>query len=210
MSTQEPALDANAPPASRRGESGIERSILRLTAWLAEHTIIRNVAAVVALTLTLTPGIALLVNPDLTDRIEGLGYTSVFLMNLASTATFYFPVPGLTAAAQALISTEGDSARFPWLVGVLGGLGMARRRRRTVLGRRAWIPLAAALALLGMLGTAGQRVDLWAHLFGFVWGVVLGIFISFAAPHRHKPSLQWVSGGAAIALVIYCWILALG
>ena len=46
-------------------------------------------------------------------------------MNLASTATFFFPVPGLTAAAQALIATEGDSARFPFFVGVFGGLGMA-------------------------------------------------------------------------------------
>jgi membrane protein YqaA with SNARE-associated domain len=125
MSTQEPAIEATALAAARRAENRVDRFLLRAAAWFAEHTIIRNVAAVVALTLTLTPGVALLINPGLTEGIEGLGYTSVFLMNLASTATFYFPVPGLTAAAQALISTEGDGSNVPWLVGVFGGLGMA-------------------------------------------------------------------------------------
>jgi membrane protein YqaA with SNARE-associated domain len=123
MSTSDSAVEASTQP--QRAETRFDRFVLRATRWFAEHTIIRLIAAAVALTLTLTPGIALLINPDLTDRIEGLGYTSVFLMNLASTATFYFPVPGLTAAAQALIATEGESSDFTWLVGVLGGLGMA-------------------------------------------------------------------------------------
>jgi membrane protein YqaA with SNARE-associated domain len=125
MTAQDPAIDAGAPVTPTRAETKLDRFILRSSAWLAEHTVVRVVAAAASLVLALTPGIALLINPDLTDSIEGLGYTSVFLMNLASTATFYFPVPGLTAAAQALISNEGDSARFPWLVGVLGGAGMA-------------------------------------------------------------------------------------
>jgi membrane protein YqaA with SNARE-associated domain len=125
MSTHDPALEGSAPHASRRAETAFDRFLLRTGAWFAEHTIIRLIAAVAALTLTLTPGVALLINPDLTESIEGLGYASVFLMNLASTATFYFPVPGLTAAAQALISNEGDSSDFPWLVGALGGAGMA-------------------------------------------------------------------------------------
>jgi rhomboid protease GluP len=96
----------------------------------------------------------------------------------------------------------GASTSVFGAVGVLGGLGMARRRRGTVFGRRAWIPMAAAVALLGMLGTEGQRVDIWAHF--------LGLLVSFSVPHRHQPSLQWFSGGAAFALVIYCWSLALG
>ncbi len=125
MAAQDPPIDTKTSAAPHRAETKLDRFVLRSTTWFGEHTIIRIVAAATALSLALAPGIALLINPDLTDSIEGLGYTSVFLMNLASTATFYFPVPGLTAAAQALISTEGDSARFPWLVGVLGGAGMA-------------------------------------------------------------------------------------
>jgi len=53
-----------------------------------------------------------------------LGYAGVFLANLASTATLFIPVPGLTAAAQALIASSGN-VLSPFWVGVFGGLGMA-------------------------------------------------------------------------------------
>jgi membrane protein DedA with SNARE-associated domain len=108
-----------------RAHTRFDRFFLRVSGWLAEHTVIRVVVAVALLAGALIPGLVLLIYPDLTDDLEGFGYASVFLMNLASTATFFIPVPGLTAAAQALIATEGADARLPWLVGVLGGLGMA-------------------------------------------------------------------------------------
>ena len=53
-----------------------------------------------------------------------LGYLGVFLANMASTGTLFIPVPGLTAAAQALIVSSAASLN-PIGVGVLGGLGMA-------------------------------------------------------------------------------------
>ena len=53
-----------------------------------------------------------------------LGYAGVFLSNLGGTATLFFPVPGLTAAAQALIVSSASNLS-PFWVGVLGGLGMA-------------------------------------------------------------------------------------
>jgi membrane protein YqaA with SNARE-associated domain len=115
------AADTRAP----RAETRLDRFVLRSTRWFAEHTIIRIVVAIAALLLALAPGVVLLISPDLTDNLEGFGYASVFLMNLASTATFYFPVPGLTAAAQTLIATEGDASDVPWLVGIFGGAGMA-------------------------------------------------------------------------------------
>ncbi len=55
---------------------------------------------------------------------SNLGYGGVFLANLASTATVFIPVPGLTAAAQALIASSSDILN-PFAVGLLGGLGMA-------------------------------------------------------------------------------------
>ena len=123
---QDDELVARAAEAvARRAQSPFDRFVLRTSGWFAEHTIIRLVVAVAALMMALIPGATLLINPDLTDSLDGLGYTSVFLMNLASTATFYFPVPGLTAAAQALIATEGERSDLTWLVGILGGLGMA-------------------------------------------------------------------------------------
>ena len=66
-----------------------------------------------------------------------LGYAGVFLANLASTATLFIPVPGLTAAAQALIVSSATSLS-PFWVGVLGGLGMAFGE--VTATSRAWRP----------------------------------------------------------------------
>lgn len=118
-------LQVAADAVARRTDTAFDRWVLRTTSWLARHTRARLIIATSALLIALAPGAVLLFFPDLTDRLEGFGYAGVFLMNLASTATFYFPVPGLTAAAQLLISTEAEKREFPWLVGVLGGAGMA-------------------------------------------------------------------------------------
>lgn len=58
------------------------------------------------------------------EKFATFGYAGVFLANLASTATVFIPVPGLTAASQALIIQQGD-LRNPVIVGLLGGTGMA-------------------------------------------------------------------------------------
>ena len=102
-----------------------------------------------------------------------------------------------------------------WLIGIAvvvtfaAGLGVGRRRRKGTRGRRAWVSVAAALGLLAMLGTAGQRVDLWAHLFGLVVGGVLGIPLGFIARRGPAAALQWLLGGAALATLLTCWSLAL-
>lgn len=118
-------LEAAAEAVARRAESPVDRFVLRASGWLAEHTAVRLVIATSALSLALAPGVILLIAPDLTDRVAGFSYGGVFLTNLASTATFYFPVPGLTAAAQTIIATQGEKSDLPWLVGVAGGAGMA-------------------------------------------------------------------------------------
>jgi membrane protein DedA with SNARE-associated domain len=88
------------------------------------------IAAVVLFIAVLAPSLALLyvsieAGREATESWFGdLGYAGVFLANLASTATLFIPVPGLTAAAQALIAST-SSTLSPFWVGVLGGLGMA-------------------------------------------------------------------------------------
>lgn len=102
----------------------------------------------------------------------------------------------------------GASTAVFGAIGMLGALGMRRRRRRVLSRWRAWLPMAAALALLGMLGSGGERVDIWAHLCGLVVGVVLGILIATVAPRAPKASIQWACGTGAIAVIAYCWLLA--
>ncbi len=94
-------------------------------------------------------------------------------------------------------------------VGLLGGFAVARRRRRGDRGRRAWIPIAAALGLLAMLGTTGERVDVWAHLSGLAAGGALGLSVSRVEAERPAAPMQGLFAAAALAVVVACWGLAL-
>jgi rhomboid protease GluP len=102
----------------------------------------------------------------------------------------------------------GVSTAIFGAVGLLGSLGMIRRRQRTFSRWRAWLPVAAALALLGMLGSGGQRVDIWAHLSGLLTGALLGVIVARVAPAIPGPRSQWACGTAALVTVIFCWTLA--
>jgi len=102
----------------------------------------------------------------------------------------------------------GASTSIFGAVGLLGGVAVVRRGRISSK-RRAWLPIAAALALLGMLGTGGERVDIWAHFLGLLVGGVLGILIALTTPRPPGRATQWACGGVAAAVLIYCWIIAL-
>jgi membrane associated rhomboid family serine protease len=106
------------------------------------------------------------------------------------------------------VSVGASTAVFA-AVGVLGSFGLVMRSRGALSRRRAWLPVAAALALLGMLGTGEGRVDIWAHLFGLLVGGILGILIALVTPRPPGFGIQWACGGAAVAMLIYCWTLAL-
>jgi rhomboid protease GluP len=103
----------------------------------------------------------------------------------------------------------GASTSVFGAVGMLGGLGLARRGRNKAPRSRGWVPVAAALALLAMLGTGGERVDILAHLFGFLSGGVLGLLFAFVTPRPPGFRIQWACGSAAFTVLIYCWFLAL-
>jgi membrane associated rhomboid family serine protease len=104
----------------------------------------------------------------------------------------------------------GASTAIFGAIGVLGGHGLIRRRREPAPGRGVWMPFAAALALLAMLGTGTGRTDVLAHLFGFFFGAVLGVPVALFVPDQPGERVQWICGSATVATVIYCWALALG
>jgi hypothetical protein len=81
------------------------------------------------------------------------------------------------------------------------GLSIVRRRRR------AWVPLAAGLALLGLLGTS-ERADLLAHFFGFATGVAGGLGVAPLPTLRSRPA-QFALALLALAAVGGCWLLAI-
>ena len=73
----------------------------------------------------------------------------------------------------------------------------------------AWVPVAAGLGILAMLGTGGERVDLWAHAFGLGAGVVLGIAASRIVPERPGPLWQWGAGLLGAGAILGSWLRAL-
>jgi rhomboid protease GluP len=86
-------------------------------------------------------------------------------------------------------------------IGALVGVSIVRRRRR------AWVPLAAGLALLGLLGTS-ERADLLAHFFGFATGVAGGLAVAPLPTLRSRPA-QFALALLALAAVGGSWLLAI-
>jgi membrane associated rhomboid family serine protease len=94
-------------------------------------------------------------------------------------------------------------------LGVLAALRW-RTEARWTPGWRRWLPLAAGVALLAVLGTGGERTDVGAHATGFVMGVALGAGLHLLGERVPKgPTAQAAHGGAAGALFCLAWLLAL-
>lgn len=125
----------------------------------------------------------------------------------------------------------GASTAVFGAVGLLAATQFVVDRPDTVGPRRGWIevvsPLVGGLALLGTLG-ASPRADLGAHLFGFVSGVIIGLFalgptrllrkpvpvdaaptsVRFADPPR-RWWVQPLLGAIAAGVVLGAWQMAM-
>jgi membrane associated rhomboid family serine protease len=75
--------------------------------------------------------------------------------------------------------------------------------------KKAWIPLAGGLALLGFLGS-GAHSDLTAHLFGFMAGIGLGmvhaLYLKQFIDKRHQAYCLAIT----IGTIILAWVSASG
>jgi membrane protein DedA with SNARE-associated domain len=119
-----------AAEAGRERYSSREKKAIAVYEWaertFTEHRLLRIVTIVVVsiIAVTLTFGVLLLPLFGVgKDTFGDLGYFGIFVANLIGTSTVFIPVPGLTAAAQALIVDEAGERNFI-LVGLVGGLGM--------------------------------------------------------------------------------------
>jgi len=128
---------AGAVDAARRDIEASRAGRLALNAysWVIRRMPTTRRGQIVAFGLififVMVPSVALLVatftlNREGTeDWFAALGYPGVFFANLLSTGTVFLPVPGLTAVAQALIlRLAAEPGLSPFLVGLIGGLGM--------------------------------------------------------------------------------------
>jgi len=103
----------------------------------------------------------------------------------------------------------GASTAVFGAVGILAAIGVLRKRQS--LGPRWTLPVAAALALLAFLGSAGERTDIGAHLFGFGCGFALGLATEGLLRKIGRPGDGLNRGLALFSIVLMAgaWWLAL-
>jgi rhomboid protease GluP len=103
----------------------------------------------------------------------------------------------------------GASTAIFGAVGALAALSVLRNRGGLL--KRWPLPLAAGVALLGLLGTGGNNTDLGAHLFGFGSGLFLGGGAGLWLERFGRPRTsvcRLLAFGAALAPVL-AWVRAL-
>lgn len=100
-------------------------------------------------------------------------------------------------------SSIGASTAVFAAVGVLAAINLVRHRQDR---RGQWkLVVVGALALLALLGTEGKNTDLGAHLFGFIFGVGLGVGAEFMVNRWGRPGY---SLNALLAVI--CGLLVAG
>ena len=105
----------------------------------------------------------------------------------------------------------GASTAVFGAVGLLAAISMVRYRHNLRPRRRWTLPVAAALGLLAMLGAGGENTDLGAHLFGFLFGLPLGLGAELAMESWGRPGLRanTILALTAIGILAGAWWAAL-
>jgi rhomboid protease GluP len=160
------------------------------------------------------PATALTLHADYAHAVGNLVAGAVLLWALAgrigpAAAAWIALGSGIVGNALTALVVRRDYISIGASTAVFGTLGavallQAIARRRMVL-----LALGAGAALLGLLGT-GQDADLFAHLFGFAAGALLGLVAGRLALHPpRRTALQPALALAALVALAACWTAAL-
>lgn len=107
-------------------------------------------------------------------------------------------------------SSLGASTAVFGALGIITALGwLEYSKKATRLTKlKKWAPLVAGLALLSFTGTA-PGTDLIAHLFGFIWGLVIGLFINKIKSYKNQFIMQGILYVISFLIVFFAWSRAL-
>jgi membrane associated rhomboid family serine protease len=128
-------------------------------------------------------------------------------------AWFQDPSHSSIGASTAVFGVLGLQAAFEWM----------RRKQLQYRAWRRWAPLVMGLGLLAWLGTGGasiddpkaldkalEKVDVMAHVFGFLAGAIAGLVLGMRKkPLRLAPFGQAVLTLSALVALVGAWMLAL-
>jgi membrane protein YqaA with SNARE-associated domain len=177
----EEVLDRETPPGNEPPDPP-RKIVLDMPSWIPTEKVPKGalIAAMIALLLVISIGISV---PFLmgwldADDIAPLGIPGIFLANFLGGATVFFPVPGLTAAAQGLIVIGAEKWWTPGVV-IAASAGMTLAESTAYLagaiGRNA--AEERELPLSGRIGSIMRRIGKWIDWamanYGFVTLLVL-------------------------------------
>jgi membrane associated rhomboid family serine protease len=144
--------------------------------------------------------LALFLAQILGSGVTWLAIVAAGALGNAVNALFQMPSHTAIGASTAVFGAIG-------ILAVLAFTYQATLRRR---GLRRWAPIAAGVMLLAFLGIEGERIDIGAHVAGFLCGVAIGLAVRSLGPlHSANRAVQLAAGGAAVFLVLSAWLLAL-
>jgi rhomboid protease GluP len=134
------------------------------------------------------------------DLGSGLAWTLLLLSGVLGTLTNAWFQPEYHTAIGASTLVFGA-------VGILASLQVLREKNRT--WKKWFLPVAGALALLAMLGTEGENTDLGAHLFGFIFGIFLGLAGEYLVERFGRPGTRvnaLLALFSAVVPVVAWWV----
>ena len=99
-----------------------------------------------------------------------------------------------------VLSLGFSTALFASIGAVSGYMACQQQGRR-----KAMLPVAAAAALLAMLGTEGDNTDYAAHLAGLGCGLLLGALEAWRVRNNRAGLGQWWAGAATALIVAVAW-----
>ncbi len=105
----------------------------------------------------------------------------------------------------------GASTAIFGAVGLLAVLMLKHQRSLWRQGLRRWVPLAVGVMLLAFLGIEGERIDVGAHIAGFLTGCLLGAGLILIGQQATMQTgvAQYVFGAVALLIFAGAWVIAL-